>query len=66
MQLIAASAPNTPFFVYDIPQFAANGVSPIAEKLSAEIGSFAGLKSSRVDVQIVRQLADALPPEKFY
>lgn len=63
---VAAAVPNTPFFVYDIPQFAANGISPaLATRLSAEIGSFAGLKSSRMDVQVVRQLADALPPDKI-
>jgi dihydrodipicolinate synthase/N-acetylneuraminate lyase len=62
---VAAAVPDTPFFVYDIPQFAVNGISPaVAGRLSAEIGTFAGLKCSRIDVQIVRQLADALPEDK--
>jgi dihydrodipicolinate synthase/N-acetylneuraminate lyase len=63
---VAAAAPDTPFFVYDIPQFAVNGISPaLLRRLAAEIGSFAGVKCSRVDVQIVRQLVDALPPDKI-
>jgi dihydrodipicolinate synthase/N-acetylneuraminate lyase len=63
---VAAAAPDTPFFVYDIPQFAVNAISPaLLRRLAAEIGSFAGVKSSRVDVQIVRQLVDALPPDKI-
>lgn len=63
---VAAAVPDTPFFVYDIPQFAVNGISSVlAGRLAAEIGSLAGLKCSRVDVQIVRQLADALPMDKM-
>jgi dihydrodipicolinate synthase/N-acetylneuraminate lyase len=65
-EAVAAAAPDTPFFVYDIPQFAVNAISPaLLRRLAAEIGSFAGVKSSRVDVQIVRQLVDALPPDKI-
>lgn len=60
---VAAAAPDTPFFVYDIPQFAANGISPaLLGRLANEVESFAGVKSSRVDVQVVRQLVDALSP----
>ncbi len=60
------AVPDTPFFVYDIPQFAVNGdQSGLAGRLTEEIASFAGLKSSRIDVQIVRQLADALREDKI-
>lgn len=63
---VAEAAPSLPFFVYDIPQFAANAVSPaLLGRLSAGVGSFAGVKCSRIDVQIVRQLVDALPPDKI-
>lgn len=61
---IAAAVPDVPFFLYDIPQFAANGISPaLLARLAREIPSLAGMKTSRVDVQVVRQLADAMPPE---
>lgn len=60
---IAAAAPDVPLFLYDIPQFAVNGISPaLLARLAGEIPSLAGLKTSRVDIQIVRQLIDALPP----
>ncbi len=63
---IAEAAPDIPLFVYDIPQFAVNGVGPgLLATLARDIPSLAGLKSSRVDVQMVRQLIDALPPEKI-
>lgn len=63
---IAAAAPEIPLFLYDIPQFAVNGISPtLLATLARDIPSLAGLKSSRVDIQIVRQLIDALPPEKI-
>lgn len=63
---IAAAAPEIPLFLYDIPQFAVNGISPtLLATLARDIPSLAGLKSSRVDIQIVRQLIDALPLEKI-
>ena len=63
---IAAAAPDVPLFLYDIPQFAVNGISPtLLSALAQELPSLAGLKSSRVDVQIVRQLIDALPADKI-
>ncbi len=62
-QAIAAAAPDTPLFLYDIPQFAVNGISPaLLARLAGEMPLLAGLKTSRVDIQIVRQLIDALPP----
>ena len=65
-QAIADAAPDVPLFLYDIPQFAVNGISPgLLFTLARDIPTLAGLKSSRVDVQIVRQLIDALPPEKI-
>jgi dihydrodipicolinate synthase/N-acetylneuraminate lyase len=63
---IAAAAPDLPLFLYDIPQFAVNGISPaLLSRLCREIPSLAGMKSSRVDVQMVRQLVDALPAERI-
>lgn len=63
---IAAAVPDTPFFVYDIPQFAVNGISPaLVGRLAREIPSLAGMKSSRVDVQVMRQLADAMPADRI-
>lgn len=63
---IANAAPDTPLFVYDIPQFAVNGVSPaLLASLAREIPSLAGLKCSRPDVQVVRQLIDVLPSDKM-
>lgn len=63
---IADAAPDVPLFLYDIPQFAVNGISPaLLNTLSRDLPTLAGLKSSRVDVQMVRQLIDTLPPEKI-
>ncbi len=63
---IADAAPDTPLFLYDIPQFAVNGIGPaLLARLAAELPSLAGLKTSRVDIQIVRQLIDALPPDRI-
>jgi dihydrodipicolinate synthase/N-acetylneuraminate lyase len=57
---VAASAPDLPLLLYDIPQLAINGVSPaLLRRLGQEIPSLAGIKSSRPDAQIVRQLIDA-------
>ena len=63
---IAEAAPDVPLFLYDIPQFAVNGIGPaLLTTLSREIPSLAGLKSSRVDIQMVRQLIDALPHDRI-
>jgi len=61
-QEIAAAAPNTPLVVYDIPQLAVNGVSPaLLARLGRELPTLAGIKSSRGDAALVRNLLDARP-----
>ena len=53
-QALASAAPETPLLAYDIPHMAVNGISPkLARRLLAEIPSFAGLKSSQRDLQII-------------
>jgi dihydrodipicolinate synthase/N-acetylneuraminate lyase len=65
-QAIADAAPDIPLFLYDIPQFAVNGIGPgLLTTLARDIPSLAGLKSSRVDIQIVRQLIDTLPRDRI-
>lgn len=59
---VAASVPELPLLLYDIPQLALNGISPeLLRRLARELPSLAGMKSSRTDVQFVRQLLDAAP-----
>ncbi len=59
-QEIAALGPETPFLVYDIPQMAATGVNPaLLRRMQEEIPNFAGIKCSRPDAQMIRQLIDA-------
>jgi dihydrodipicolinate synthase/N-acetylneuraminate lyase len=59
---VAAAAPRLPMLVYDIPQMAMNGVSPeLLARLPEAIPSFAGLKCSRPDMQMIRRLIDAAP-----
>lgn len=63
---VADAAPDIPLFLYDIPQFAVNGIGPaLLARLAAEMPALAGLKTSRVDIQIVRQLIDALPADRI-
>ncbi|MDA0245896.1 MAG: dihydrodipicolinate synthase family protein [Chloroflexi bacterium] len=63
---LASLAPHIPFFAYDIPQLAVNGVSPkLLGRLCAAIPNLAGLKCSRDDMQLIRQLLDVLPADKF-
>ncbi len=65
-QAIAAAAPDIPLFLYDIPQFAVNGIGPsLLARLAGDMPLLAGLKSSRVDLQIIRQLIDALPTDRI-
>jgi dihydrodipicolinate synthase/N-acetylneuraminate lyase len=59
-QAIAEVAPATPLFAYDIPQQAVNGISPaLLLRLATAVPTLTGVKSSRLDAQIVRQLIDA-------
>ena len=59
---VAAAVPDMPLLLYDIPQMAVNGISPaLLARLGREVPSLAGIKSSRPDAQIVRQLIDAAP-----
>lgn len=63
---IATAAPDLPLFLYDIPQLAINGISAsLLLRLGGEIPSLAGLKSSRPDVQVVRQLADVINDDQI-
>jgi len=66
-QAVAASAPDLPLLLYDIPQLAINGVSPaLLRRLGREIPSLAGIKSSRPDAQIVRQLIDSAAEQLLF
>ncbi len=59
---IANAAPNTPVLAYDIPQMAANAIQPaFLPRLAREVPTLAGIKTSRPDAQVVRQLIDAAP-----
>lgn len=59
---VAAAAPEIPFFVYDIPQLAVNGIGPsLLPRLAEAIPTLAGMKCSRPDAQMIRQLLDAAP-----
>jgi dihydrodipicolinate synthase/N-acetylneuraminate lyase len=61
-QDIAQVAPETPLLAYDIPQMAANGITPrLLPRLAAQVPTFAGLKSSRPDAQVIRQFIDLAP-----
>lgn len=56
---IAAAAPDLPFFGYDIPHMAVNGISPtLMADLIAQIPNFAGIKTSNSNAQVVRKLID--------
>ncbi len=63
-QIIAESARGIPFFAYDIPQMAVNGLNPdLVLAMRKQIPSFYGFKSSRADAQMVRKLIDAAGDE---
>lgn len=65
-QAVAAAAPEMPFFVYDIPQFSVNGISPeLLGQMIASIPNMAGIKCSRPDVQFVRRHADVIPSDRI-
>ncbi|WP_420630982.1 dihydrodipicolinate synthase family protein [Candidatus Leptofilum sp.] len=64
---VAASVPNMPLMLYDIPQLAVNGISPgLLARLGSDIPSLLGIKSSRPDAQIVRQLLDVTLPHLLF
>jgi len=59
-QTLAQAVPDTPLLGYDIPRMAVNGITPaLVARMAAEIPSFAGIKCSRPDAQMVRALIDA-------
>lgn len=61
-EAIANAAPDTPLILYDIPHLATNGVSPgLLRTLGQRLPSLAGIKSSRPDAIMVRNLLDAAP-----
>lgn len=65
-QAITSQALETPFFVYDIPQMAINGISTgLVVRMSTSIPTFAGWKSSNGDSRMVRALIDATPGDKI-
>ena len=54
---LAEVAPEIPLFAYDIPQMAINSIAPeLIAPLLDNVPSFAGLKSSRPDAQLVAVL----------
>lgn len=58
-QAIAATAPEIPLLLYDIPHMAINGISPaLFTRLKQELPTLAGVKTSRPDAQVIRQLID--------
>lgn len=60
-ELVAAAAPATPFLVYDIPHMAVTAVSPnLLSNLLQTVPNFGGVKSSRLDAQLIRQLIDVV------
>jgi dihydrodipicolinate synthase/N-acetylneuraminate lyase len=61
-QAIAATIPDMPLILYDIPQMAMNGISPaLLKRLNDVVPSLAGVKCSRLNAQEIRQLLDAAP-----
>ncbi|GAB4264480.1 MAG: 4-hydroxy-tetrahydrodipicolinate synthase [Candidatus Promineifilaceae bacterium] len=59
---IAKAVPDTPLLLYDIPHLAVNGITPsLLARATEQIPSVAGVKTSRSDAQIIRQLIDAAP-----
>ena len=64
---VAKAASNTPFLAYDIPHFANNGIGAgLLGRISAEIPTFTGIKCSRGDGQMIRQLIHVLPDDKLF
>ena len=66
-QAIADAIPDIPLLLYDIPHMAVNGVTPrLLGMLADTVPNLAGVKSSRADAQVVRQLIDAAPHVAVY
>lgn len=66
-QNVATAVPEIPLLLYDIPQLAINGISPtLLASLGQKIPSLAGIKCSRPDVRMVRQLLAALPEQYIF
>ncbi|HID52175.1 MAG TPA: dihydrodipicolinate synthase family protein [Anaerolineae bacterium] len=66
-QTIAQAAPQTPLLLYDIPHMAGNGISPaLLARLADELPTFAGMKCSRPDAQMIRKLLDTMPDEGIF
>ncbi|MCA9936447.1 MAG: dihydrodipicolinate synthase family protein [Anaerolineales bacterium] len=60
---IAAAVPQMPLLLYDIPHMAVNGISAaLLRRLSRDVPSLAGVKSSQPNAQILRELLHAAPP----
>lgn len=65
-QSIAAAAPNLPFFGYDIPHMAVNGISPaLLADMMVQIPNFAGIKTSNSNAQVIRKLIDTMAGDKI-
>lgn len=59
---VAQAAGDLPLLVYDIPQMAANGISPaLIAQLAGRLPNLVGFKTSRSDMQVIRQMLDAAP-----
>ena len=66
-QTIAQAAPQMPLLLYDIPHMAGNGISPaLLARLADELPTFAGMKCSRPDAQMIRKLLDTMPDEGIF
>jgi dihydrodipicolinate synthase/N-acetylneuraminate lyase len=65
-QAIASAAPDLPFFGYDIPHMAVNGISPtLLAEMMAQIPNFAGIKTSNSNAQVIRKLIDTTAGKKI-
>lgn len=65
-QAITEAVPHLPLFAYDIPHMAVNTVGPdLVKELATRLGSFAGIKTSQRDAQVVRSLIEAMPPKRL-
>lgn len=63
---IAEAAPDLPFFGYDIPHMAVNGISPaLLADMMAQIPNFAGIKTSNSNAQVIRKLIDTMAGDKI-